>query len=233
MKVQIFIITLTLFSIISCKSPKEEVHNEPKPEIEKDTVEKVVHTPKFDYDSTEWLDLADLDPTIVMDLRYATANNFVEEKMYECGRCFLRPQAARKIVAAHKALQKKGLGLKMLDCYRPRPIQQKLWDKVPDPKFVARPWLGSEHNRGVAVDLTIVDARGKELNMGTTYDFFGPQAYHTHKDFQDLAILDNRKLLKETLAKFGFEHIRTEWWHYSYKGRANRTISDMLWNCKE
>ena len=175
MKFQYFFMFLAL-ALASCKSEKQpsEISNDTTLETDTLSAIEVAHTPKFDYDTSEWLDLADLDPTIIMDLRYATENNFVEEKMYECGRCFLRPQAARKVVAAHKVLQKQGLGLKMFDCYRPRPIQQKLWDKVPDPRYVARPSKGSEHNKGVAVDLTIVDSEGKQLDMGTIYDFFGP-----------------------------------------------------------
>lgn len=232
MKIQILIIVTCIFAIIGCKSEKKQTSTATI-EVPVDTIPEKIHTPKFDYDTTKWLDLTDLDPSIKMDLRYATENNFVKEKMYVCGRCFLRPQAARKIVAAHKKLQKQGLGLKMYDCYRPRPIQQKLWDKLPDPRFVARPWKGSEHNKGVAVDLTIVDADGEQLNMGTKYDYFGPEGYQTYTDFEDTTILDNRILLKETLAEFGFRHIRTEWWHYSYKGKASRKISDMLWNCEE
>lgn len=212
-------------------------NEEQKPPTEINVLDTVppapVYQPRFDYDTTQWFDLMDLDASIVMDLRYATDSNFVGEQMYECGRCFLRPQAARQIVAAHQTLQKQGLALKMYDCYRPRPVQQKLWDKVPDARFVARPWKGSEHNRGVAVDLTIVTAAGEELNMGTPYDFFGKEAYQTYTAFEDSTILNNRQLLRETLAKVGFRHIRTEWWHYSYKGKANKQISDMLWNCEE
>lgn len=218
-------------TIIKTGENSKTVNTEKGVSVKKTSIPKKVYTPKFDYDTTLWLDVADLDPTIVMDLRYATANNFVEEKMYECGRCFLRPPVARKIVAAHQTLQKQGLGLKMFDCYRPRPVQQKLWNKVPDARYVARPSKGSEHNKGVAVDLTIVDSKGKQLDMGTTYDFFGEEAYQTYTKFKDKTILENRKLLRETLAKVGFRHIRTEWWHYSYKGKANRKISDMLWNC--
>lgn len=199
------------------KKPAEEV------EIES------TYVPRFDYDTTEWLDIADLDQTIVLDIRYATNNNFVIEKMYDCPRCFLRPEVAKAVVEAHKNLQKKGLGLKMYDCYRPRPVQQKLWDKIPDSKYVANPQKGSMHNRGAAVDLTIVDENGEELEMGTAFDYFGKEAHHDYKNLPD-SVLQNRKLLKATLYRVGLIHIRTEWWHYSYLIKKY-PISDMLWNC--
>jgi D-alanyl-D-alanine dipeptidase len=120
-----------------------------------------------------WTEITTLDPTIKLDLRYATSNNFVKEKMYDCGRCFYRTTVADALLKAHKALQKQGYGgLKMYDCYRPRPIQWKLWKKVPDPRYVADPRKGSMHNRGMAADLTIVDKDGKELDMGTEFRLF-------------------------------------------------------------
>ncbi len=183
-----------------------------------------------DYDTLEWADVHLLDESIVLDMRYATANNFVEEKMYECGRCFLRPEVARKIVKVHRGLQKQGLGLKMFDCYRPRPIQWKLWEKIPDARYVSDPRKGSMHNRGAAVDLTIVDVEGRQLDMGTTFDFFGPKAWSTFQDLPD-SVLANRQLLRRLLEAEGFAGIRTEWWHFSYSGKGY-PISDMLWNCE-
>ena len=147
---------------------------------QKEKLESIV----FDYDTTQWTDLHLLDSTIIIDMRYATINNFVKEKMYECSRCFLRPEVAQKIVEAHLMLQEGGLGLKTLDCFRPRPIQQKLWDKFKNPLYVTDPAKGSMHNRGAAVDLTIVDANGKQLEMGTPFDYFGKEAHHAYQDYQ-------------------------------------------------
>ena len=184
---------------------------------------------KPDYNTQNWTEVTSLDTSIILDLRYATANNFVKEQMYECGRCFLRPQVARRIFRAHQVLQKQGLGLKMFDCYRPRPIQQKLWDKVPNASYVTPPWKGSMHNKGAAVDLTIVDAKGKELDMGTEFDYFGERGHHTFKGLP-AEVLENRRLLKETMAMVGLSAIRTEWWHYSFKGQGYE-IADWVWNC--
>lgn len=216
--------------IVGCKSTTEP--SEENDEMETTSTEaaiEVAYTPRFDYDSTKWLDILDIEPSILIDIKYATTHNFVEEKMYDCGRCFLRPEVAKAVAVAHKELQEIGLGFKMYDCYRPRPFQQRLWDKVPDARYVTPPDKGSMHNRGAAVDLTIVDAGGKELAMGTGYDYFGKEAYHTYTDHSD-TIQANRDLLKEILAKYGFKHIRTEWWHYSYQLKSY-ALSDWVWNC--
>jgi len=185
---------------------------------------------KIDYDTTQWTDIKFLEPSIVTDMRYATTNNFVEEQMYDCGRCFLRPEVAKAIQSAHKKLQTQGLGLKMYDCFRPRPIQWKLWKKVPDPRYVSDPRKGSMHNRGAAVDLTVVDSNGKELDMGTDFDFFGRRAYTTNMDLPQ-EILNNRKILQDALIEVGFRTIRTEWWHFAYTGKRYE-LSDMLWKCE-
>jgi D-alanyl-D-alanine dipeptidase len=185
--------------------------------------------PPIDYDTAQWTEVIRLDPTLVLDLRYATDSNFVEEQMYDCGRCFLRPEVARAVVKVHEKLQEQGLGIKLLDCYRPRPVQWKLWEKVPDPRYVTDPRKGSYHNRGTAVDLTIVDSLGNQLDMGTPFDFFGHEAYPAYTDHPQ-QVLDNRKLLHETMKSFGFKPIRTEWWHFSYPGKRY-ALSDMLWKC--
>ena len=176
-------------------------------------------------------DVIALDPSIRLDIRYATTDNFTKAKIYDCPRCLLRPEAAAAIVKAHKALQKKGLGLKMYDCYRPRPYQQRLWDKVPDPNYVTPPAKGSMHSRGAAVDLTIVDAKGRELDMGTPYDFFGVAAHTDHTNLP-AKVLDNRRLLRTTLEAAGFKGIRTEWWHFSFQGKSY-PLSDYVWPCEK
>ncbi len=207
---------------------------EPKaPEAPKAAVpetEKTTTPDTIDYDSTEWTELIRLDSTLILDIRYATTNNFTGEQIYDCGRCFLRKKAAEKLLAVQRELRQKGLGLKLFDCYRPRPYQWKLWEKVPNPAYVADPRKGSMHNRGAAVDLTIVDSLGRELPMGTGYDFFGPEAHHSYTALPD-SILANRRLLLQTMERHGFEHIRTEWWHYSLRNDRS-PMDDWVWGCK-
>jgi len=185
----------------------------------------------LDYDTLQWSDLGLLDSGIILDIRYATTNNFVEEKMYPCGRCFLRQKIARAILKAQQQLQKKGWGLKIFDCYRPIDVQEKLWQKVPNASYVTPPRKGSMHNRGVAVDLTIVDSVGIERDMGTSYDFFGPEAHHNYALHSD-EVKANRLLLRSLMESVGLSAIRTEWWHYSYR-KGTYEISNMQWNCRE
>ena len=238
---QLFLIAIVSITFTNCtetQAEKETVVQEldtittPKPIQEptaKPTPEAILRTT---YDSSQWTRILDIDETIVEDMRYATMDNFVEQIMYDCPACYLRPEAAAAVGKAHQMLKAKGYGgLKMFDCYRPRPIQQKLWDKVPDARYVTPPWKGSMHNRGLATDLTIIDSLGNQLDMGTKFDYFGIEGYHTYTGHSP-EILANRKLLKETMYAVGFRHIRTEWWHYSYT-RASYPISDWLWECKE
>lgn len=178
-----------------------------------------------------WTDIEKADSSIKLDIRYATENNFTKSIIYDCPKCFLRPDVAKALVAVHKRLKAKGLGLKVFDCYRPSPYQQKLWDKVPNPNYVTPPKKGSMHSRGAAVDLTIIDKNGKELDMGTTYDFFGEEAHHSYTK-HTAKVNENRKLLKSMMEAAGFKSIRTEWWHYSMNGGEYLDLSSRLWKCK-
>jgi D-alanyl-D-alanine dipeptidase len=169
----------------------------------------------------------------VLDMRYATTDNFVDHVIYECGRCFLRPNVARQLKKVNKQLQKKGYRLKLFDCYRPLAVQWELWEEVPDPRYVADPKEGSMHNRGMAVDLTIIDEEGDELDMGTNFDHFGWRAYHSSTPKLSKTIQFNRKLLKQQMEKAGFQPIRTEWWHYSYKEDQFWEIFEEKWGCTD
>lgn len=201
------------------------------PSVElQDTVPTPPPVPPRDYDTTQWLELIELDASILLDIRYATDSNFVGEVLYDCARCFLRPAAARAIAAAHQELRAEGLGFKMFDCYRPRDVQFKLWEIYPEPGYVADPRKGSIHNRGGAVDLTIVKADGTPLAMGTEFDFFGPEANHTYTNFPD-DVLNNRRKLKTLLKKHGFNAIRSEWWHYNFS-LEQYPLADEMWNCE-
>ncbi|MFM2267301.1 MAG: hypothetical protein RL757_742 [Bacteroidota bacterium] len=225
--------SFTAFSQTSKENKNVEKSKTPPVSATQKSVEKIGLPIKNvpDYDVKQWQEVSALDSTIRIDLRYATTNNFVKTQMYECPRCFLRPEAARAIAKAHQILRKKGYGgLKMLDCYRPRPIQQKLWNKMPNANYVTPPKKGSMHNRGLAVDLTIVDKTGKELDMGTPFDDFSEKAHYDYQKHKK-EVLENRRLLRQTLESVGFKGIRTEWWHFSFA--ATYPLSDWLWRCKK
>ncbi len=165
---------------------------------------------------TSLVELKSLDPTLLIDMRYATSNNFTGKILYPCAKAYLRKPAALALISAHQKFKNKGFRIKIFDAYRPLSVQWKLWNMYKDPNYVADPRKGSMHNRAVAIDLTLVDKNGKELDMGTDFDYFGERA---HPDYQDLPrqVRANRYLLKSVLKEFGFLGIRTEWWHFSYQ----------------
>ncbi|BDS15299.1 M15 family metallopeptidase [Aureispira anguillae] len=184
----------------------------------------------FNLNDSTWVNLKELYPKIVLDLRYATTNNFMKLQIYDCPKCYLRLATAKALLKAQDELEKQNLGFKMFDCYRPQSAQYKLWKKVPDPRYVSPPSRGSMHSRGGALDLTIINLEnGEELEMGTEYDYFGKKAYWSNKNLPQ-QVLDNRQLLRNTLEFHGFKTVTTEWWHFSYR-RAWFKLSNMQWDC--
>lgn len=167
-----------------------------------------------------FVEVVQLDSTFVLDLRYATANNFLNEKVYDCAKCLLRKEAALALVKANNLLKTKGYRLRLFDCYRPLDVQKKMWKIKPDDRFVGNPYgNGSMHNKGAAVDLSLTDSTGRELDMGTPFDFFGREAYQAYTALP-AAVLARRRLLKQTMMQAGFSPITSEWWHYSYNRRS-------------
>jgi D-alanyl-D-alanine dipeptidase len=172
------------------------------------------------------VNIMELDSTFVLDIRYATENNFLETVLYTRSACYLREATAIRLVAIQKKLKQQGLGLLLYDCYRPHSVQRKMWEKVPNPKYVANPNKGSQHNRGCAVDVSLVGADGNELEMPTDHDDFTIKA---HWSFTDLPsqVLENRQVLREAMESGGFRTITTEWWHYSDPGCGNQAVLDI------
>ena len=159
------------------------------------------------------VDVRSVAPEVVVEMRYAGTDNFTGRAIYDCGRCFLRQKTAEKLARAAKKLRGKQLYLKLWDCYRPLSVQKLFWSLVPDPRFVADPKKGSRHNRGTAVDVTLVDAAGNELAMPTGFDDFSSRAAHGEIHLP-AKVLANRRLLAETMQKSGFRLLQSEWWHY-------------------
>jgi len=173
-----------------------------KQSLENDSLKKMV-------------ELKTIVPNIQYDLRYSTTNNFMGERLYKNGsRTYLRLVVARALARVQQELNEKNLSLKIWDAYRPYSVTERMWEKIKDERYVADPKKGSGHNRGIAVDLTIIDmTTGKELDMGTGFDNFTDTA---HQNFKNLSsqILDNRLLLKTVMQKNGFVAMETEWWHF-------------------
>ncbi|MEE9361088.1 MAG: M15 family metallopeptidase [Cellulophaga sp.] len=179
---------------------------------------------------TTFVRLKDYSTDFVYDMRYATENNFLKAKVYDCAECYARVKTIKALIIANKYLMQKGYKIKFYDCYRPNSVQYKMWEIVPNPQYVANPKKGSIHNKGGAVDITLVTLEGEELDMGTDFDYFGKRAYHDNLDLPE-NILSNRKLLKEAMEKHGFWSIRTEWWHYNLSTASNDKIANFKWNC--
>ncbi|RYD86686.1 MAG: peptidase M15 [Sphingobacteriales bacterium] len=174
------------------------------------------------------VELHSLAPEIMYDLRYASKNNFTGHVLYkQASKTFLRLAPARALALVQANLQAEGLGLKIFDAYRPHAATRLMWDLVHDERYVANPAKGSGHNRGLAVDLTLIDLHsGKELDMGTGFDNFTDSA---HSDFKNLPIdvLDNRRLLRNAMERAGFTVLPTEWWHFYWPNNRNYDVLDL------
>jgi beta-N-acetylhexosaminidase/D-alanyl-D-alanine dipeptidase len=178
------------------------------------------------------VDVTTIAPDVKLDIRYATPNNFAKVAVYPAARCFLRADVAKRLARVQAELEKQGLGLKVYDCYRPFSIQKKFWAIVPNEDWVAKPVekdgkivSGSKHNRGAAVDLTLVDASGKELPMPSGFDDFTEKA---RRDYTggDKAALENSRKLEAAMQKEGFEPLPTEWWHFDGPGWQGYELLD-------
>jgi D-alanyl-D-alanine dipeptidase len=181
-------------------------------------------------DDNAFVNLKNYSNNFVFDMKYATTDNFLKEKVYPCDECFLRVKTIKALLQANQAFIEKGYRIKLYDCYRPLAIQKKMWKIVPNPTYVANPKKGSIHNKGGAVDITLVDSLGNELNMGTAFDFFGPEAGHNYTDFS-AEILANRQLLKAIMLQNNFQSFDSEWWHYNLSNSSTDEVSNLKWRC--
>jgi zinc D-Ala-D-Ala dipeptidase len=164
------------------------------------------------------VDVAELIPDAVLDLRYATPDNFLKRKVYPDGaRCLLHPDAAANLVKAANALRAQGFRIRLYDCFRPRSVQWQMWKILPKPGYVADPRKGSNHNRGVAVDLTLADPHGGEVEMPTGFDNFTPASHHGDPT-ASTAAMRHREILLRAMEGAGFRRNAMEWWHYDLQG---------------
>ncbi len=181
---------------------------------------------QYPSEDTVFADIQKINPKIKVEIRYATENNFTGKKLYDVDKCFLRKIVAMKLDSVQRELEKIGLGLKVWDCYRPLSVQKVLWSIVPDERYVANPAKGSRHNRGCAVDLTLVDSLGNELPMPTGYDDFTEKAHRDYFDLPD-TLIKNRQILENVMKKYGFIPLSTEWWHFDFKDWEKFQILDI------
>jgi D-alanyl-D-alanine dipeptidase len=210
---------LTAIFLVSCKSTYlDSKRSDVLLDINKET------------DDNAFVNLKNYSNNFVFDMKYATTDNFLKEKVYPCDECFLRVKTIKSLLQANQAFIEKGYRIKLYDCYRPLAIQKKMWKIVPNPTYVANPKKGSIHNKGGAVDITLVDSLGNELNMGTAFDFFGPEAGHNYAEFS-AEILANRQLLKAIMLQNNFKSFDSEWWHYNLSNSSTDEVSNLKWRC--
>lgn len=173
---------------------------------------------------------------IKLDIRYATTNNFAGKVVYPSAHCYVQEEVAQALNAVERELLQLGLGLKVYDGYRPLSVQKTFWkivaDRFPDTaereNYVANPAKGSRHNRGTAVDVTLIDAKtGKEVEMPSGYDDFSEKAHRNYEKMSSKKARKNCKLLELVMEKHGFIGLPTEWWHFDFKGWEKYPISDV------
>jgi len=172
-----------------------------------------------DFVDSELVDIATLDPTIKLDIRYASSRNILGVPVYSQARAFLQKPAALALVRVHRALAREGYGLLIHDAYRPWYVTKLFWDATPPDKhqFVADPALGSRHNRGCAVDLTLYRLRtGEPVEMPSLYDEMTSRAYPTYSGGA-VAPRRARDLLRHRMEAEGFSVYESEWWHFDYR----------------
>lgn len=170
---------------------------------------------RYDAIDSDLINLKCFGDLFMFDIKYASSDNFTHSKLYPEPICWLRYVAACDLMEAARFFLSQGVMIKMFDGYRPHRMQYLMWEVCPNPNFLSPPSVGSIHNRGGAVDLTLVYPDGRELDMGTPYDFCGPEAYTTNTNLPD-SVLENRALLINNITRFHFNKIRTEWWHFSH-----------------
>lgn len=165
-------------------------------------------------------------PGLEVELRYATPENFLHRAVYPPGaRCLLLPSTAAALSRAAKDVKTKGFRLKAYDCYRPISVQREMWKLFPHRGYVANPEKGSNHNRGAAVDLTLIKLDGSPVEMPSAFDFFGEAAHQSYEGGSEEA-RRNRETLRAAMEAAGFVKNRMEWWHYDLPHAAQYPLRD-------
>ena len=187
--------------------------------------------------SDEVVPVKQIIPDIGLDLRYSTVNNFTSQKLYSIDEAYLSIGAIIKLKLVHDSLKQitshnginypQGLGIKIYDGYRPRAVQYLMFEIFPNPTYVADPNSGSIHNRGGAVDVSIIDmATGQEIPMPTEFDWFGQEASHSYMNLPANVIADRTLLYNMMTQVGGFVPYDAEWWHYTISGASSLPLLD-------
>jgi D-alanyl-D-alanine dipeptidase len=183
------------------------------------------------------VEITKINPAFQLDIKYATTDNFTGKVVYVSSKCYLEDAVANALNKVQKDLNKMGLGLKIFDGYRPFSIQEKFWKIYPNERYVAKPERdkngkpikGSKHNRGAAVDLTLINLKtGKEVEMPSSFDEFSEKAHRDYSKMKSKIAAQNCKVLENVMKKHGFVGLSSEWWHFDYKQFENFPLQDVL-----
>jgi zinc D-Ala-D-Ala dipeptidase len=175
----------------------------------------------------ELVDLEKAITGVVLDIRYATTNNFTGERIYTLSKAYARKPVAEALKKIQAELKSLGMGIKIFDAYRPYKATVKFYEVYGDTTYVASPYRGSRHNRGCALDLTIIDLKsGQELKMPTGYDSFTKAAWPS-SPVEDPVVRNNRQLLITSMQKHGFRVNSSEWWHFDFIGWKKFEVLDI------
>ena len=191
---------------------------------------KLQDTLNSEYVNSDFVDVSLFSNDFILDIRYATKNNFLDSILYPCAKCLLRFEVLKDLLKAQSEFESLGYTIKLFDCYRPLSVQKAMWEKLPVVGLVADPATGSRHNRGSAIDITLIDPEGNELDMGTAHDDFSKRA-RTFSQEVDIAIHENRMLLRKIMHKHHFIGINSEWWHFSHDCGTKYRLSDIGFGC--
>jgi zinc D-Ala-D-Ala dipeptidase len=161
------------------------------------------------------VDVRKIDSSIQVDLSYNRSDNAFKTRLYQSNVALLREPVARRLGRVQARLRKQGYGLKVWDAYRPTSVHRRLWEIKPGTRYLSNPRSGSKHSRGAAVDLTLVDAQGRELEMPTPHDEFSPRAHRGATQGVSAAARKHARILEVAMRAEGFIPNRYEWWHYS------------------
>ena len=214
----------TLLTILLCYSAIAQGQN--KYGLRAATFDDYVASVKVNPEK-ELIDLEKFIPSLVLDIRYATSNNFTGEKIYTLAKAYARKPVAESLKKIQAGLKLQGLGIKIFDAYRPYKATVKFYEVYSDTTYVASPYKGSRHNRGCALDLTLINLKtGKELKMPTGYDSFSKDAWPT-TPVKDPEARKNRTLLINTMEKHGFRVNSSEWWHFDFIGWKKFEVMDI------
>ena len=219
-----------IFLFLSCKSKQNLIAQTVEESLLKNEISNKFIELNSKINDSSFVNLNDYSNDFVYDMKYATSDNFLKAKVYDCGECFLRLKTVKALINANNSFMKLGFKIKLFDCYRPLDVQKKMWEIVPNPIYVANPAKGSIHNKGGAVDISLVDLSGTDLDMGTKFDFFGEEASHNYLKLNQ-KIIDNRKFLKSIMLEFKFNSFDSEWWHYNLIDALNDKVSNVKWKC--